>query len=59
MPSGPHLIFDKSALQSFSLDESNRLDNFFETVITPLFYAETLADLAGCGKIVVRQQFPG
>jgi len=45
MPSGPHLIFDKSALQSFSLDESNWLDNFFGTVITPLFYAETLADL--------------
>ena len=45
MPSGPHLIFDKSALQSFSLDETNWLDNFFYTVITPLFYAETLADL--------------
>lgn len=45
MPAGPHLIFDKSALQSFSLDETNWLDNFFYTVITPLFYAETLADL--------------
>jgi len=45
MPSGPHLIFDKSALQSFSLDETNWLDNFFYTLITPLFYAETLADL--------------
>ena len=45
MPAGPHLIFDKSALQSFSLDETNWLDNFFYTVITPLFYAETLADV--------------
>ena len=45
MPAGPHLIFDKSALQSLSLDETNWLDNFFYTVITPLFYAETLADL--------------
>jgi hypothetical protein len=45
MPAGPHLIFDKSALQSFSLDETNWLDNFFYNVITPLFYPETLADL--------------
>jgi hypothetical protein len=45
MPPGPILIFDKSALQSLSLDESNWLDNFFMAVITPLFFAETLADL--------------
>ena len=45
MAPGPHLIFDKSALQSFSLDETNWLDNFFTTIITPLFFAETLADL--------------
>jgi hypothetical protein len=45
MAPGPHLIFDKSALQSFSLDETNWLDNFFTAVITPLFFAETLADL--------------
>lgn len=45
MSVGPHLIFDKSALQSFSLDETNWLDNFFYTAITPLFYAEVLADL--------------
>jgi hypothetical protein len=45
MPPGPHLIFDKSALQCLSLDETNWLDNFFYTVITPLFFAETLADL--------------
>jgi len=42
---GPHLIFDKSALQCLSLDETNWLDNFFYTVITPLFFAEILADL--------------
>ena len=45
MPAGPHLIFDKSALECLSLDETNWLDNFFYTVITPLFYSETLADL--------------
>jgi hypothetical protein len=45
MSSGPHLIFDKSALECFSLDETNWLDNFFYSVITPLFFAETLADL--------------
>jgi hypothetical protein len=47
MSSGPHLIFDKSALQCLSLDETNWLDNFFYTVVTPLFFAETLADLEG------------
>jgi len=45
MAPGPHLIFDKSALECLSLDESNWLDNFYGTVITPLFFAETLADL--------------
>lgn len=43
---GPILIFDKSALQSFSIDESVWLDNYFLTNITPLFYVETLADLS-------------
>jgi hypothetical protein len=42
---GPLLIFDKSALQMLGVDESAWLDNFFESVITPLFYVETLADL--------------
>lgn len=42
---GPLLIFDKSALQLLSVDESAWLDNFYESVITPLFYVETLADL--------------
>jgi len=45
MAPGPFLIFDKSALQSFSLDETNWLDNFYYTIITPIFFAETLADL--------------
>jgi hypothetical protein len=45
MPAGPILIFDKSALQALSLDETNWLDNFFLTNITPLFVVETLADL--------------
>ena len=42
---GPILIFDKSALQCISLDESVFLQNFFLTNLTPLFYIETLADL--------------
>jgi hypothetical protein len=45
MPPGPILIFDKSALQALSVDEANWLDNFYMTNITPLFFAETLADL--------------
>lgn len=43
---GPIIIFDKSTLQSLSIDESVWLDNFFTTNITPLFYIETLADLS-------------
>ena len=45
MPPGPILIFDKSFLQSLNVDEAVWLDNFFLTVITPLFFVETLADL--------------
>lgn len=45
MSQGPILIFDKSALQALNPDESNWLDNFFLTNITPIFYIETLADL--------------
>lgn len=45
MPGGPIIVFDKSALQSFSLDEAVLFDNFYTPVITPLFFMETLADL--------------
>jgi hypothetical protein len=45
MSLGPILIFDKSFLQSLNVDEAVWLDNFFLTVITPLFFVETLADL--------------
>lgn len=45
MSLGPIAIFDKSFLESLSLDESTLFDNFFRTLITPLFYVETLADL--------------
>ena len=45
MPLGPIIIFDKSFLQSLNVDEAVWLDNFFLTVITPLFFVETLADL--------------
>jgi len=42
---GPATLFDKSFLQSLSLDESVWFDHFFSPTIAPFFYAETLADL--------------
>lgn len=42
---GPMLIFDKSFLQSLSVDESVILDQMFSCVVTPLFFVETMADL--------------
>ena len=45
MSLGPVLIFDKSALQGLSVDESLWLDTFFVSNITPIFWVETLADL--------------
>ena len=45
MPGGPIAVFDNSALQSLSVDESVFFDNFYLPVVTPLFFVETLADL--------------
>src|SRR5690242_16459907 len=45
MPSGPITIFDKSMLQSLSLDEAVLFGQFYWCVLTPLFFVETLADL--------------
>lgn len=42
---GPTALFDKSFLQSLSLDESVFFDHFFYTVVCPMFFVETLADL--------------
>ena len=42
----PMLIFDKSFLQSLSIDESVILDQMFSCVLTPLFFVETMAGLA-------------
>lgn len=42
---GPTALFDKSFLQSLSLDEAVWFDHFFCGVLCPLFYVETLADL--------------
>jgi hypothetical protein len=39
------MIFDKSALESLSLDESVWLEAFFRANVVPVFYVETLADL--------------
>jgi hypothetical protein len=45
MGMGPITIFDKSALQSLSLDEAVWFDAFFLANVVPVFYVETLADL--------------
>lgn len=42
---GPITLFDKSFLQSLSIDESVWFDHYFYPNICPLFYVETLADL--------------
>ena len=42
---GPTALFDKSFLQSLSVDESVWFDRFFLANICPLFYVETLADI--------------
>jgi hypothetical protein len=42
---GPIVLFDKSFLQSLSLDESVWFDHFFLPVVSPIFFVETLADL--------------
>lgn len=47
---GPIVLFDKSFLQSLSLDESVWFSNFFNPIVCPLFYIETLADLAKTSK---------
>jgi hypothetical protein len=43
---GPIALFDKSFLQSISLDEAVWFDRFFLSIVCPVFYVETLADLA-------------
>lgn len=43
---GPITLFDKSFLQSLSMDESVWFDHYFYSNICPLFYVETLADLS-------------
>ena len=45
MSMGPVAIFDKSFLQMISVDEAVWFGNFYRANITPLFFAETLADL--------------
>jgi hypothetical protein len=42
---GPTTLFDKSFLQSLTLNEAVLFDQFFTTVVCPLFFIETLADL--------------
>lgn len=42
---GPITLFDKSFLQSLSVDESMWFDHFFVANVCPIFCIETLADL--------------
>jgi hypothetical protein len=42
---GTNTLFDKSFLQSLTVDESMWFDNFFRANVCPLFYLETLGDL--------------
>lgn len=42
---GPITLFDKSFLQSLNTNESVWFDHFYLTIISPLFFMETLADL--------------
>lgn len=43
---GPAILFDKSFLQGLNVDEAVWFDHFFAPVVSPLFYIETLGDLA-------------
>jgi hypothetical protein len=43
---GPITLFDKSFLQSLTVDESVWFDHFFIPVVSPFFWVETLADLS-------------
>ena len=43
---GPITLFDKSFLQSLSTDEAVWFDHFFMPIVSPVFYVETLGDLA-------------
>ena len=45
MSQGPSLLFDKSTIESLSVNEAVLLDNFYRSTITPLFFVECLADL--------------
>lgn len=45
MAQGPSLLFDKSTLESLTVNEAVLLDNFHRSTITPMFFVESLADL--------------
>ncbi len=64
---GPIALFDKSFLQSLTVDESVWFDHFFLPVVSPFFYVETLADLGkslGGGRTpedevrIIAEKFP-
>jgi hypothetical protein len=42
---GPTTLFDKSFLQSLSVDEATVFDRFFIPVVCPMFYVERLPTL--------------
>ncbi len=46
---GPLTLFDKSFLEMISIDEAAIFDCLFSSVICPVFFSETLADLSKVG----------
>lgn len=46
MSDGPTAVYDKSAMQLLSRDEARWFTHFFRGVITPVFLAESLSNLA-------------
>ena len=57
---GPIALFDKSFLQSIGIDEAVWFDHFFIPMVCPIFFVETLANLAkestkrGPPEVIVR-----
>lgn len=43
---GPSVVFDKSAIQALSIDESLWFDQFYQAIIVPEFFIETISDLS-------------
>lgn len=54
----PLLIFDKSFLQSLSIDEAVRLDQMYSCVITPLFLVAATVILKSFNAMLIASPIP-